>query len=495
MGITNFPGGVIIGGILFPAGAGSALTVTDGGTPVDNVGTIILTGATVTSPGTGVADVLITGASGVTNIATGAGLSGGPITSDGTLLADWNGGTVTALGSNLLLAAGTLNMGTLAATSLFGNGATAGAQGTNIAIGAGLTLTTGNTLASLGSPSLTVVGGATVTAVSKISFTGDATVTDAGGGEAAVAVGFVDPGITYTGGILPQINLIPGGGYYQNGVFTLTPGGVIVNLALSFDSNTTDVNMGNVVGSMAGLTIDTFATAFAMPVFATVLGGFSFSGANVGTLDIGALAYVQGAVALNLDAATVVNTGVLAYVGGNVDYNAASALAVNLSSLTAVGGIITILAANATTVDLGALTLSGELSGTMTSATGFNLDSLATLDGNLDPNLPAVPALNLPSLVTISGNLAPILSSATAIALNAGLLQVGGNVTLSGAAFAQASVDHVLIRLAALDGTGGTTSYDTKTVNLSGGTSATPGAAGLTAKATLEGRGNTVTVN
>lgn len=46
----------------------------------------------------------------VTSVATGAGLSGGPITTAGTIVADWHAGVVAALGGNLTLAAGTLDV-------------------------------------------------------------------------------------------------------------------------------------------------------------------------------------------------------------------------------------------------------------------------------------------------------------------------------------------------------------------------------------------------
>ncbi|CAB4127862.1 hypothetical protein UFOVP98_66, partial [uncultured Caudovirales phage] len=56
-------------------------------------------------------------------------------------------------------------------------------------------------------------------------------------------------------------------------------------------------------------------------------------------------------------------------------------------------------------------------------------------------------------------------------------------------------VDGVLASLAALDGTGGTTSYDNMTIDLSGGTNAAPDSAGLASIAILTGRGNTVNHN
>ena len=44
----------------------------------------------------------------VTNIATGAGLSGGPVTTSGTILADWRAGTVSSLGFGLAITTGVL---------------------------------------------------------------------------------------------------------------------------------------------------------------------------------------------------------------------------------------------------------------------------------------------------------------------------------------------------------------------------------------------------
>jgi hypothetical protein len=66
---------------------------------------------------------------------------------------------------------------------------------------------------------------------------------------------------------------------------------------------------------------------------------------------------------------------------------------------------------------------------------------------------------------------------------------------MSGMKLDQASVDGILVRLAALDGTNGTTAYSSKTILLNGGTSATPSATGIAAKATLVARGCTVTTN
>jgi hypothetical protein len=66
---------------------------------------------------------------------------------------------------------------------------------------------------------------------------------------------------------------------------------------------------------------------------------------------------------------------------------------------------------------------------------------------------------------------------------------------MSGMKLDAASVNGILVSLAALDGTNGTTAYSSKTILLNGGTSATPSGAGITAKATLVARGCVVTTN
>lgn len=79
--------------------------------------------------------------------------------------------------------------------------------------------------------------------------------------------------------------------------------------------------------------------------------------------------------------------------------------------------------------------------------------------------------------------------------LGTGVLKsVAGNIVLTSCALDQTSVNNLLIALAALDGTDGTTLYSGHTVAITG-TSAAPTGAGATAKATLISAGNSVTTN
>lgn len=132
-----------------------------------------------------------------------------------------------------------------------------------------------------------------------------------------------------------------------------------------------------------------------------------------------------------------------------------------------------------------------------TILTTVDFPVLETINGalNVQGGMSNLLSFTLPSIVEIDG---PIdFGSDTALTtftFGATLKSVGDNVSFANTALDEASVDNILVRLAALDGTGGTTTYDGHTVTITG-TSAPPSTAGLTAKATLEGRGNTVNVN
>jgi hypothetical protein len=140
------------------------------------------------------------GAGTVTQVVAGAGLAGGTITATGTLslgtiaasslfgnagtvaavpgavaigsgLSLAAGGTLTAtssgtvtqvvagagLSGGTITAAGTINLGTIAAGDLFGNPGTVGAVGSGVAVGSGLTLSSAGTLSATSSGSVTSV--------------------------------------------------------------------------------------------------------------------------------------------------------------------------------------------------------------------------------------------------------------------------------------------------------------------------------------------------
>lgn len=183
----------------------------------------------------------------------------------------------------------------------------------------------------------------------------------------------------------------------------------------------------------------------------------------------------------NLNAVTSMDLPALSVVGGNFSPEGFTALAaMDLSSLVTVGGIF------------------GPVS--FAALTALDLPALVTTGGFVPQNFPSLISIDLSSLASVTNggiavNSGGGISTVETVVLTSTLKSVAGDVSFEGNALDQTSVDLILVRLAALDGTGGTTSYDSHTVDLSGGTNSTPSATGLAAKATLEGRGNTVLVN
>jgi hypothetical protein len=192
--------------------------------------------------------------------------------------------------------------------------------------------------------------------------------------------------------------------------------------------------------------------------------------------------------------------------------NSAVVTSINFSNLVSVGGNISITSQSAITsfnfnslaTCFAAITISG-----LTSLTSISFPSLTTLNNNnvstalIVSTCAALTSFTLPNIVRIysSGSTCINFTSGTAnlttFSFGSGLKQVGGtlgNVVFTSCALNQASVDNILVRLAALDGTNGTTAFLSRTVTITG-TSSTPSATGLAAKATLQGRGCTVTTN
>jgi len=108
------------------------------------------------------------------------------------------------------------------------------------------------------------------------------------------------------------------------------------------------------------------------------------------------------------------------------------------------------------------------------STTGLNLNSLELIPNvsTFNINMTGLTSFGLPALRVINNGITMTFSTS----LN------------------QTSVDNILIRLAALDGTLNTTNFTSGTVNIAG-SNAAPSGAGYAAVATLTGRGVTVNTN
>jgi hypothetical protein len=115
--------------------------------------------------------------------------------------------------------------------------------------------------------------------------------------------------------------------------------------------------------------------------------------------------------------------------------------------------------------------------------------------------LPRLTGFSLPAITGIGGNI-DIFSTGlnfSGLFFGTGLRNVNGNVTVTGQALSIPSVENILVRLAALDGTSGTTIYGAgRSVALQGGTSAGSGVltpAASAARVVLTGRSVVVRLN
>lgn len=146
------------------------------------------------------------------------------------------------------------------------------------------------------------------------------------------------------------------------------------------------------------------------------------------------------------------------------------------------------------------LEISSQFSDSSTAVTSYSFPKLRVLGTLfLFGTKSSLTSITLPAIEYISSGISMPTTSAALTTFTFGpnlkaYGQTTGNFVTTSNSLNQASVDNILIRLAALDGTGGTIPFSNRTVTITGG-AATPSAAGLAAKAILVARGCTVTNN
>jgi hypothetical protein len=346
---------------------------------------------------------------------------------------------------------------------------------------------------------------------------GDTLVRDAAAGKwkrGVPAGGLPRVAITFGGSwtTLPLFQGIPPQGMQlgAGGSMHLAPGCWVASINTS-DPGVTSLSFDNLAGTGGtgdgggafGPTNMAALTSLSAPVLVTVCGNFSpDTMAALTSLSAPALATVGNNFQPNsMPALTSLSAPVLVTVGGSFNpHDMAALTSLSAPALATVGSNFNPSnMAALTSLSLPALaTVGGAFNpNTMAALTSLSLPALATVGGNFSPqNMAALTSLSLPAVATVGSGftLDTGTDALASLTLNAGLRTVGGDVVFSSCALDQASVDVLLIRLAGLDGTGGTTSYDNHAVTITG-TSATPGAPGLAAKAVLVARGNTVTTN
>ena len=228
---------------------------------------------------------------------------------------------------------------------------------------------------------------------------------------------------------------------YINGNFTLNGNSLSPLATLSFPAL-------SYIGGTFAPTMNPSVTTISMPALTHIFSSFSPS---------------------NMPLVTTFSFPALEFVGGTMNFNAMAAL---------------------TTVTFPAL-----------KSVGVAFDRTLFAQGAIRPlTMASLTSLTFPVIEMIgsnAGNSIDIFSAMAALStftLGSTLRRVEANVIMTSCALTQASVDGLLVSLAALNGTGLTTTYSSKTVTITG-TSATPSATGLAAKATLVSRGCTVTHN
>lgn len=319
-------------------------------------------------------------------------------------------------------------------------------------------------------------------------------------------------------------------------------------------SGTTELVLGSPTGKerVNGLLltpVNVFLTSIEFSAL-EFIGGSNFNLSNMPaltSLSLPALTAIENSFGLyNLNALTSLNLPALTSVGGIVNpYNLNALTSMNLPALKFVGGsfspsnmpVLTSLSAPAlttvgsafsptnmpalTSLSVPALTTVGSAfsPNSLTMLTSLNLSALTSVGNSFSlSNMPALTSLNLPALKFVVGSFGatslhvltslsvPALMSVGGISFTSGtaqlttfelpttLKEVNGNVNITSAALNQTSVDSILVCLAALDGTNGTTAYSNRNITITG-TSSAPSLFGIVAKTTLVARGCTVTHN
>lgn len=331
-----------------------------------------------------------------------------------------------------------------------------------------------------------------------------------GGGSNLVAPTFVK-----TGNWLyePDIFVVPGVAYCTPDTPVIQPSGVWIT---SFNYNEyagasgglltleiTDLEGVTSSSSSIGFNIVALSlTSLSLPALKYVMSDFTVSTVeSLASLSIPVLEIVVGAFQPNTaPLLTSLDTSSLIVAGSVVASFLPQLTSWDLSGLIRVDGNFAPHDMDLlTTLDLPLMVQCGTFGpNTMADLTTINVPSLATLNGPLSPHdVPQLTSLSLPALthmLDVIGMDGSGLDGLTSFSIGSGLIQAAGDVVITNPPLDQASVDNVLVRYAALDGTGATISYDDHSIDVSGNC-APPSAAGLMAKAILEGRGNTVTVN
>ena len=241
---------------------------------------------------------------------------------------------------------------------------------------------------------------------------------------------------------------------------------------------------------------------------ATGLGLTIASGTPLQTISMQALV-ISDVVSITAGSLTSLSLPNLSKVRGNFEITAGSLTSLNLPSLTYTTNFNLNMASLSNLILTNYTKCAGNMQWQQLNGFGLIADmpSLQYIYGQLNVisssglttiNLPSIISINSFNLQTASLSFTSGTPNLTNFTLGSNLKQVGevntNSVLFTSCALNQASVDNILIRLAALNGSGGTVTFSNRTVTITG-TSSAPSGAGIIAKNTLISRGCTVTTN
>ena len=258
---------------------------------------------------------------------------------------------------------------------------------------------------------------------------------------------------------------------------------------LSFGNPTTvtnDVNFSGatILGSLTMRLLETIGndlnlqtasplTNPSFPLLATVTNQILIDGSTITTLSLPSLSsyptsgITADATLLTLNLPACVDDG-----AGQLDTdvgNMTGLVTLNLAALTTVTADVTLSASP--------------------NLASLNLNSLVTVPGGCNFETTSLTTISLPALVTVTAGLSANGTPVVTFSAPNWLPTDGSSSTFIGCALDVTSVDHILARHVA------NPAYVSGTVDLSGGTNATPSAQGLIDAGILTGRGVTVITN
>jgi hypothetical protein len=360
----------------------------------DNTAVNIQMGGTLAPTDTQPAGSLKLSTAGLTYVSQG----GGTWTRLGTVYSIIAG---TGLSGGTITGSGTINLGTIAASSLMGNASTVGAVPTAIAVGAGLSLSTAGTLSS------TVTGGIT-TIVAGSNLTGG-TITSSGTVALANA-------ITLSSGTLTGLAAPVAGGdatnktYVDNIAAALNPA-VAVQAATTTAANTSSFTYNNGVSGVGATFTGTVNTAVTIDGFTFTVLGQRLLVKNDTQTPSGAFNGVYYVTQVQTSLLPPILTRALDY-DQTSDMNNTGAIPVVNGTVN--GGTSWLLTSTVTTVGASPLTYSQF---SLSIANSWNAGGVTTLGANLSINSGTISATD-----TNIWNAGTVTTVANGISLNSGTL-------------------------------------------------------------------------